>query len=285
MRTLEHLKGFIIDSGLVASSEDFAKAIGGAQVWLTPTLYAVFEGRRVADAKNLLERPEMRYVSLRRRERWKAFDPNEAAHWAKTEALVEVAVPIVMQRLLPLHPHWLAGTDSANYPLQVPGYALLDELVEMERAGIPRADVIRAATTEAAEALHASSSVGKIAAGMRADFIALEADPTQDLRAFGANRGVMVRGRWLSRASIDAALSRLASIEAEPDSTFKLDRRGAQSLVAQLEKLSLRHIALEATRLRSFAEALESAGWHAEAARAGAIVARNETGPCEALTP
>ena len=61
-----------------------------------------------------------------------------------------MALPAAMARLLPLHPRWLAGTDAANYPLQVAGYALLDELTEMEQFGISRADVLRAATTEAA---------------------------------------------------------------------------------------------------------------------------------------
>src|SRR5207244_1033459 len=106
----EHLKGFILDNSLTISNEGYAKAIAGREVWLTPTFYALIQGRREADAPKLLAAPEMRYVSLRRREAWRAPDPGGAEHTAKNQALLDAAVPIAMSRLLPLRPRWLAGT-------------------------------------------------------------------------------------------------------------------------------------------------------------------------------
>ena len=218
MRTLEHLKGFIIDRTLVVSDEDFAAGLAGAKVWLTPTFYTITGGHRAANAVESLALPEMQYVPLRNRQKWQMAEADP--HDEKVQALLDTAAPLAMARLLPLHPHWLAGTDSAQYPYQVAGFALLDELVDMESFGIPCAEVLRAATSEPAMALRRAGEFGSIATGMRADLVLLGADPMQDVRAYRDNRGTMVRGQYLDHASLQAALAQLATIEAEPDAVY-----------------------------------------------------------------
>jgi hypothetical protein len=136
MRTLEHLKGFIIDRTLVVSDEDYAKALAGADVWLTPTFYTIDNFADMANKDALLRRAEMKYTPLRRRQKWASMAMTEHDHALK--GLLDVAVPAAMKRLLPLHPRWLAGTDAANYALQTPGFAMLDELSLMEDNGIAR---------------------------------------------------------------------------------------------------------------------------------------------------
>jgi hypothetical protein len=126
MRTLEHLKGFINDRNLIVSDEDYAKGTAGADVWLTPTFYAITGGHCEANSKQILALPEMQYVPLRKGKEWAG--PVDAGN-LKAQALLDVALPAAMTRLLPLHLRWLAGTDAANYPLQVAGYALLDILL------------------------------------------------------------------------------------------------------------------------------------------------------------
>ncbi|HEY2447150.1 MAG TPA: amidohydrolase family protein [Rhizomicrobium sp.] len=282
MRTLEHLKGFINDGTLIVSGEDYAKAVAGADVWLTPTFYTMTGTHRAVDAQNLLALPEMSYVPLRKRRSWAG--PVDA-HDLKGQALIDVAIPAAMARLLPLHPHWLAGTDAAQYPLQVAGYALLDELIDMEQFGIPRADVLRAATTEPAAALHRPGEFGRIATGMRADLILLRADPTRDLRAYRNNLGVMVRGHWLSRAALDAALARLAQIQAEPDEAFAVNGRSADALVADLQKLAGRHIALDAMHLEAASASLARLGYKRDATQLEGIMTALQAGACHEITP
>jgi hypothetical protein len=151
---------------------------------------------------------------------------------------LDETVPTAMARLLRLHPHWLAGTDSAQYSFQVPGFALLDELLLMERHGIPRVDVLRAATSEPAAAMRRAGEFGQIKPGMRADLVLLSGDPTRNLAAFQSIRGVMANGAWLDRASLDEALEGLARIQAESDAHFVLDQPAANALAATALLLS-----------------------------------------------
>jgi imidazolonepropionase-like amidohydrolase len=46
--------------------------------------------------------------------------------------------------------------------------------------------------------------------GARADLVLLGANPLDDLDNLTDRVGVMVRGRWVSRAEIDSGLARLA---------------------------------------------------------------------------
>lgn len=299
MRTLEHLKGFISDRDSSLSSEDYAAALKGAQVWLTPTFYA-FNLYKQQDQQKELTRPEMRFVALAKRQRW-AEDAARAPDWRETlnaslpgalrwmfrnpRARLDESTTAAMARLLRLHPRWLAGTDSAQYDYQIPGIALLDELALMERRGIARADVLRAATSEPAAAMRVEGDFGQIKPGMRADLVLLAGDPLKNLSVFRANRGVMVRGQWLDRTALDEALKSLARIEAEPDAKFKLDAAAADSLAAQTLALSRHDIALDPMMLLPAAAVLKSAGYTTAAKQLRAADTDTLPGPCFETVP
>jgi imidazolonepropionase-like amidohydrolase len=69
------------------------------------------------------------------------------------------------------------------------------EFLALGQAGIPALEQLRAATTNAAQALGLSDSVGRIAPGMVADLVALDGDPLTDARAYQRVKFVMSRGR------------------------------------------------------------------------------------------
>ena len=307
MRTIEHLKGFINDRNLMVSNEDYGAALKGAAVWLTPTFYVLHRGD-VHDeaARREMARPEMRYVAVARRKNWSAT-MNVAPDWHDrlaaslpavvarnlpldpqllVQARLNAAVQLAMARLLPLHLHWLAGTDSAFYDFQIPGYALLDELFLMQQHGIARVDVLRAATSEPAAAMRRPGEFGQISAGMRADFVLLTADPTRDLSVFHSNHGVMAQGIWLDRPNLDVALEELARIQAESDTLFTLDEAAANALAAEVAELSGKDIALDPMLLTPAAAALHSQGF--KLAADNLLTADTDTapGPCrEFLAP
>jgi Amidohydrolase family len=283
MRTLEHLKGFISDRTLVVSDEDYAAALDGDPVWITPTFYAITGGHRATNMSQSLALPEMQYVALRDRQTWQAtnIDP----HDAEGQRLLDIATPLAMARLLPLHPHWLAGTDSAQYPFQVAGFALLDELVDMEQFGIPRAEVLRAATSEPASALRRGDDFGGIATGMRADLVLLGSDPMQDLHAYRDNRGTIVRGIYLDRAALRIALERLAKIEAESDAEYRIDKGTMHDLIKDVERLAMRHIVLDPTHLTPAVSSLSQLGYAKGAEGLKATIFEYRTGPCAEILP
>lgn len=74
----------------------------------------------------------------------------------------------------------IAGTDTG--PMQPPGFALHRELGYLSGAGLSNMEVLRAATSRAAEALW-RDDLGTIQPGKRADLLLLRRDPLVDLGA------------------------------------------------------------------------------------------------------
>jgi hypothetical protein len=108
----------------------------------------------------------------------------------------------------------LVGTDTGN-PFVVPGAALHDEIELMIAAGLSRPRVLRAATADAARFLGAPREAGVVEVGARADLLVVASDPlTAQLPA--VPDGVVLRGRWLPRAELEAKLADIAKRAAAP---------------------------------------------------------------------
>jgi imidazolonepropionase-like amidohydrolase/ABC-type multidrug transport system permease subunit len=76
----------------------------------------------------------------------------------------------------------LAGSDAGN-PATFHGVALIRELELLARAGMPLNEVLRAATSRAADRL-GQSTLGRITPGAVADLVVLDADPTEQIGAY-----------------------------------------------------------------------------------------------------
>jgi imidazolonepropionase-like amidohydrolase len=83
------------------------------------------------------------------------------------------------------------GTDAGVY---AHGKNWL-EFVFMNEAGMPALETIKAATVNASELLGMSSQLGTIEKGKLADIIAVEGDPSKDIRVMGKVRFVMKDGK------------------------------------------------------------------------------------------
>ena len=99
----------------------------------------------------------------------------------------------------------LAGTDS-----YLQGFALREELRELEAAGLTRWEVLQVATAHAARFLGEADAWGVVAAGARADLQLVEGDPLASLDALDRRAGVMVRGAWWPRAALAERLEAVA---------------------------------------------------------------------------
>jgi imidazolonepropionase-like amidohydrolase len=106
------------------------------------------------------------------------------------------------------------GTDSPQL-FNVPGFALHREIRFMERAGMTPFEILASGTRNVAryvgEDLGQASNFGVIAPGNRADLVLLEANPLESLDALTRRAGVMVRGRWIPGADLEAGLAALAA--------------------------------------------------------------------------
>jgi imidazolonepropionase-like amidohydrolase len=94
---------------------------------------------------------------------------------------VDLGIPIV------------CGSDAGV--VETPFDETWREILWLIRAGLPHAEAIRAATSRAATVLKLTDETGRIAPGLSADLVAIDADPLADEAAFAAPRLVMLRGR------------------------------------------------------------------------------------------
>ena len=70
--------------------------------------------------------------------------------------------------------------------------------------------MLRTATVNAARFLGREREFGTIEVGARADLLLVDTSPLEDLATLRRPRGVMVRGRWLTRQQLDDLLAGLA---------------------------------------------------------------------------
>ncbi|HYD73112.1 MAG TPA: amidohydrolase family protein [Candidatus Binatia bacterium] len=283
-RTLEHLKGFLNDRNFLPSEEDFSVALRRADVWITPTFYTRLDRAYGEEAAARAADPRQRYAPRSHREYSIANVPAPGSRDQFMYDRKESTIANIMPRLLPLRPRWLVGTDAAGYPFNIAGFAAHDEMLMMREEGIADADIVRAASFEAAAALREEREFGAVRAGQRADLLLLAANPLQDVAAYAENRGVMARGRWYDRAALDAALERLAAIYDEPPlSSFT--QRQASALAAALERETREGFVFDARAVREAAQELEAAGHTRAAQRLRAIAAIGVDGVCATEQP
>jgi imidazolonepropionase-like amidohydrolase len=76
------------------------------------------------------------------------------------------------------------------------GVSLIRELELLAEAGTPLVDVLKSATSRAADRL-GQSALGRITAGSVADLVVLDSDPSEDITAYRAVAAVYLGGRKL----------------------------------------------------------------------------------------
>lgn len=205
--------------------------VAATDTWVTPTLAAMrmLSLGRTPAYNERLRRPEMRFMDPGLMGWWRSLAAPEDAVEAGADdprrrraeafygfqrdlalALYEAGVPL------------LVGTDTPN-PLLVPGYSIHLELAALAEAGIPITDLLRAATAGAARFTGDEAERGVVRVGAAADLVLLDADPREDLAALHNPVGVMVKGQWLDRATLERMLE-----EAEVGDS-RIDDAGASS--------------------------------------------------------
>lgn len=95
------------------------------------------------------------------------------------------------------------GTDLAN-PFVSPGYDTVAEMRLHQDAGIPTWDILRMATSDAAETLHMADRIGRLTRGMEADVVFVNADPTTDVANAMQTRAVLLNGAYHDAALLRA---------------------------------------------------------------------------------
>jgi imidazolonepropionase-like amidohydrolase len=161
----------------------------------------------------LLARPEMAYVSPQTRTQWAnskrqmTSAPGYSAD--RGRALVAVRRELV-KALHDAGAGLLLGSDAPQV-FNVPGFSLHREIAAMEAAGLTPYEVLRTGTASPAVFFGAEDEFGTVREGLAADLVLVSGNPLEDTRRLMRPDGVMVRGRWLERAELDARLEAIAA--------------------------------------------------------------------------
>lgn len=206
--------------------EPFPTALERFAKVTAPTLFAHFASNHTAFVPTLVshqrviqfgrEKPDPRdkYVSksarkfltdLVNRDKAELTD----AFYERMEQQFQAALPLVKE-LQTAGVRILAGTDD-GFGGTYPGFNLHTELELMVRAGLQPWQALRTATRNPAEFLRLEDT-GDVAAGHRADFVILDADPLEDIRNTRKIHAVVLAGRFFDRADLDELLNTAAQL-------------------------------------------------------------------------
>ncbi len=107
----------------------------------------------------------------------------------------------------------LAGTDVDNtFPFLFFGFSLHDELSLLVKGGLTPLAALQTATINPARFLKRETELGTIAVGKLADMVLLDANPLDDIANTKRIAAVVLNGRYLARAELNALLDRAAAI-------------------------------------------------------------------------
>lgn len=107
----------------------------------------------------------------------------------------------------------MAGTDTPA-PFVFPGSSLHEELALLVASGLTPMQALQSATRNPARFLGRQDSTGTIETGKRADLVFLDADPLTDIQNTKRIIAVVLHGKLLQRADLDAILAHVKSFAA-----------------------------------------------------------------------
>lgn len=205
MRTLEHFKGYIEDSTMKLTEENYTNLTPKIGNWNCPTLLIhLYDSLTDDDASNFLATdPSMNYVSRYKKDKW-GNEISEKSNEVKERGynipkMNSELQEIVFKNLVDENVEFISGTDmGGGFILGVPGVGLIDELIHMNQLGLSILKTLQSSTINAAKALTDTTDRGEIKDGMRGDLLILDNNPLIDLNALKGNFDVLFNGRYLT---------------------------------------------------------------------------------------
>ncbi len=214
-RSLEHLSGFPNscagdDSTVIAGGTGLQRFLLGActredqgptlarlaanHTWITPTLIVQTEIVRPGFVPN---DSLLHYFGDSLQALWRLVMPPAPP---ATAAVTDAGARLFAKRLTLVKAMYdarvplLVGTDA---PLRAspPGFAVHDELALLVESGLPPLEALRAATSNPAQYLAATDSLGTVAVGRVADLVVLDANPLTNIANTRRIAAVVASGR------------------------------------------------------------------------------------------
>jgi imidazolonepropionase-like amidohydrolase len=195
----------------------YAKLLAN-HTWQVPTLPLLIELAFLTPATDRAGDPNLKYIPQNLKKIWKQGRAESLANKTPGDFLLRAKlVEASLKAVGDMHAAGIpimAGTDSTA-PNLVPGFALHDSIADLVQAGLTPMQALQAATSKPAEFLNRSNEQGTIAPGQRADLVLLDANPLADIHNTGKIHAVILKGKFLDRAALDALLNKAAQFAAK----------------------------------------------------------------------
>jgi imidazolonepropionase-like amidohydrolase len=206
--TIEHLDGYLeLLKGREPIAADAMAPIVAqtkqAGVWNVPTMAVMAVNVGTVESKELVRRPELRYIAKDYIDEWLALRERSNIP-RQTSDIIQSNRLRLLKALNDAGARILLGTDSPQL-FNAPGFSIVREMQMMVDAGMTRYQVLRAGTGQAGD--YFRRPCGTITPNACADLVLLDGNPLEDLRNFQRRRGVMVRGRWMPEGEIQRRLN------------------------------------------------------------------------------
>jgi imidazolonepropionase-like amidohydrolase len=185
-----------------------------AGVWNVPTQSFIEHlALPEPDAETLGSRPEMQYLPPATVRQWVQRKKEFVADAGYDPAIAERFVEVRRKLIKALHDEGaglLLGSDAPQL-FNAPGFSMHHELRMLVDAGLTPYQALATGNVNVAKFLGEEREFGTVTAGKRADLILLDANPLESVANVQKRAGVMLNGRWLPEAEIQAELKRIAA--------------------------------------------------------------------------
>ncbi|MGB5481220.1 MAG: amidohydrolase family protein [Eudoraea sp.] len=183
------------------------------KVWIVPTQSLFERWFAPVDGEILLQQPEMKYMPASTLLEWrkrKEASTGPGTNFDKTqwETFIEIRRKLIYALNKTGH-GLLLGSDAPQL-FNVPGFSIHHEMEGMLKSGLSPLEILQSGTINPALFFNMESVFGQLKEGMAADILLVNSNPVEDISALKDLSGVMVRGKWISKADIDQKLQQIA---------------------------------------------------------------------------
>lgn len=187
------------------------KTLKDNHVWVVPTqtLAEHWQSPKLS-AQDLLASPEMKYMDKTLLKNWTLAKENTLKSPLYNPESVIKYVEVRRKIIYECQRQGvglLLGSDAPQV-FSVPGFSLQHELSYLVASGLTPYQALCTGTVNVGK-FFKQDNLGIIQKGAVADLILLNANPLTNIKAIAAIEGVMLNGRWLSKADIELILKKL----------------------------------------------------------------------------
>jgi imidazolonepropionase-like amidohydrolase len=202
---------FVADKADTTRIPKLMQGLKAKNIWVVPTQALAERWFAPAPAAQLLQAPELVYMSPAVRKNWENSKRSLQANPSYDAAKIKDYIQLRRQLILACQRHGvglLLGCDAPQV-FNVPGFSTHQELQYLVAAGLTPYQALQTGTVNVARYLGQPAPAGRVQVGAPADLILLAANPLQDISHTRQIEGVMLGKRWLPKTYLQQELKKL----------------------------------------------------------------------------